>query len=132
MQGMEDGAESRGRKPTTSKCTFESFPEHWPHSMRRNQLFEAFTQQQKRDIKHWVEMQEADPLVNTIRNKEWAAYFGCCGKTWYRLLSDHFLEKTEDGRNKKRRYSSRWRESDPIKDEAPDLRGDQAPMNAES
>ena len=57
--------------------------------MRRNQLFEAFTEKQKHDLEHWVEMQQADPL-NKIPDAAWAAYFGCGpkhGSDCYRIIS---------------------------------------------
>jgi predicted DNA-binding transcriptional regulator AlpA len=116
----------RGRKPTTTNCTFESFPAYWPHPMpQRNKLFALFNEKQKSDLASWIQMQAADHR-NIIVDEEWAAYFGCSKKTWFRLLSDHFLPKPIEGKRRKRFGSVR------TKTETPDSSGNRAHLNAYS
>jgi len=129
MQSTENGARLRGRKPTTAKCTFESFPDYWPHAMhQRNKIFAAFNENQKSDLASWIQMQAADSS-DKIPDEKWAAYFGCSEKTWFRLISDHFLPQPKEGERRKRFAFVPFVRP---KAETPDSSGNRAHLNAYS
>ena len=119
-----------GPKPTTSTCKFESFPQYWPRAIVRNRedLYSSFNENQISDIKSWVQAQEVNP-GDEIHDKTWAAYFGCCQTTWYRLMNDRFLPPSSQ-RRKRRSFGFGAFARTKLEDS--DLPGDQAPMNAES
>ena len=113
-----------GRKPTTLKHKFESFPEAWPIEYEQNSgvraeyVYEDFNHAQQDEIKAWLLDAETEKgRENAISPEEWGAYFGIYSKTARRLMD--VVVPFPDGKARKRKmdFGARpkpWRPMDAL------------------
>ena len=98
-----------GRKPTTLKHKFESFPEAWPIEYEQNSgvraeyVYEDFNHAQQEEIQAWLLDAETEKgRENAISPEEWGAYFGIYSKTARRLM-DVIVPFPDDKHKRKRK-----------------------------